>query len=283
MINRFFTVDVEDWFHSANFSKVIKMEDWEHLNPRVEDNTYALLDLLEKNQNKGTFFVLGWVAERFPQIVKRIHDAGHEVASHGTNHECLYDISPERFREDIRASKGLLEDLTGTAILGYRAPNFSITDWGIDILQEEGFLYDSSVFHTILHDRYGKLEKYHIEGDQVIYQLKEGFYELPLSSYGLFSRKLPWAGGAYFRILPYWIFRRGVNRICGSKSFFNFYTHPWEVDTEFTDDGFLSGVMKLRQVINIKKNLHKIGKFSGHFQFKSIRSFLVSENIIEVL
>ena len=151
----FMSIDVEDWFHTANFQNILTREEWEHQTTRVEHNTHKILDIFDTVGVKSTFFVLGWVAKKYPLLVPEIAKRGHEVASHGTHHELVYKMAPEDFRDDIRYSKKILEEQSGNEVLGYRASNFSITDQAIDILQEEGFRYDSSVFPTVFHDRYG--------------------------------------------------------------------------------------------------------------------------------
>ena len=151
------SVDVEDWFQVENLKPVIARSTWDSRERRVERNTMRLLEVLGENQASGTFFILGWVAERHPDLIRRIADAGHEIASHGYGHELLYNLTESEFRADVERSKKLLEDTTGQQVVGYRAPSFSITDWAVSVLQEMGFEYDSSVFPTVAHDRYGRL------------------------------------------------------------------------------------------------------------------------------
>src|SRR5262245_49134119 len=155
------SIDVEDWFHTANLSGVVPRESWTTRESRVERNTNRMLEILNVSKARATFFVLGWVAERYPQLVRAISEAGHEVASHGYGHELVHSLSPGEFRSDVVRSKKYLEDLTGTAVRGYRAPCFSITEWAIPILQRAGFDYDSSVVPTVMHDRYGRLDGMH--------------------------------------------------------------------------------------------------------------------------
>ena len=151
------SIDVEDWFQVENLKSAIGRDSWDSQVLRVEQNTDRMLELLDANHAKSTFFVLGWIAERCPHLVRRIAEAGHEVASHGYGHELIYNLTPAAFREDVLRANGLLEDITGTKVRGYRAPSFSITDWAVDILLDVGVEYDSSAFRTIAHDRYGKL------------------------------------------------------------------------------------------------------------------------------
>ena len=143
------SVDVEDWFHVDNLKQAISRDSWETRTSRVERNINLILEKLDKYNSSATFFILGWIAERFPKLVKKIHSQGHEIACHGYNHDLVYSLSPEKFREDAGKTKQLLEDIIGERIIGYRAPNFSITDWSVDILISLGFKYDSSLFLTV--------------------------------------------------------------------------------------------------------------------------------------
>jgi polysaccharide deacetylase family protein (PEP-CTERM system associated) len=224
------SIDVEDWFHVENLKGVVPRETWSERQLRVERNTDLMLGLLEQHDVSCTCFILGWVAERCPSLVERIAAAGHEVASHGHGHDLLSNLSPEEFREDVRRSKELLEDLTGQPVRGYRAPSFSIIDWAIPILRDLGFEYDSSVFPTVAHDRYGRLSGV-VTGSQVI-ELSPDFHEVCISCLPVGSRGLPWGGGGYFRLMPYPLFRRGVTRILASGEPYVFYIHPWEIDPD---------------------------------------------------
>ncbi len=227
------TIDVEDYFHVSVFDGVVPRHFWEGFESRVCANTERLLDIFEAYEVTGTFFVLGWVAERFPQLVRRIAAAGHEVASHGYGHRLVYDQTPKAFREDVRRAKALLEREAGTPVLGYRAPSYSVTPrslWALDILIEEGYRYDSSIF-PIRHDRYGiPLSPRHA---YVLERPKGSLVEAPASTARFGPLNLPIAGGGYFRILPYgwthWGISR-VNRLEGRPVIF--YLHPWEIDPD---------------------------------------------------
>jgi polysaccharide deacetylase family protein (PEP-CTERM system associated) len=224
------SIDVEDWFHVENMRPVVPRETWGQRQLRVERNTERMLELMAAapGDARCTCFVLGWVAERCPRLVERIAAAGHEIASHGHNHELLGELSLQAFRADVERSKGVLEDLTGTEVRGYRAPSFSITDEAIPILQEVGFTYDSSFFPSLAHDRYGKLAG--VTPEEPVVQIAPGFSEIAISCLTVASRGLPWGGGGYFRLLPYRVFRGGVRRILGSGLPYVFYIHPWEID-----------------------------------------------------
>ena len=245
------SIDVEDWFQVENLKAGIPRESWETQERRVERNTLRMLELMAKHKAHSTCFVLGWVAERHPNLVREIVAGGHELASHGYGHELLYNIGPDRFREDLRRSKGLLEDISGVAVRGYRAPNFSITDWAIDILADEGFTYDSSSFPTVAHDRYGRLSA--MSPGARISKLKTGFDEVCVSCWEIAGRNIPWGGGGYLRIYPYWLFNLGVKRIHKAGLPYVFYTHPWEIDP---DQPRIRGIRRsyaFRHYVNLHK------------------------------
>lgn len=222
------SIDVEDWFQVENLKAVISRDSWDERELRVERNTDRMLELMAARNIRATCFILGWVAEKCPGLIKRIAQAGHEIASHGYGHDLIYSLTPDQFRQDLRRGKGLVEDLTGARITGYRAPSFSITDWAIDTLQEEGFTYDSSAFPTVAHDRYGKLTG--MAAGVPIQEIRPGFFEVCVSVLQLGAKGIPWAGGGYFRLFPYPVFKRGVAKILRGGSPYVFYIHPWEID-----------------------------------------------------
>lgn len=228
------TVDVEDYFQVAALAETIRPEDWPRYQLRVERNTHRLLDLFDGRGVAATFFVLGWVAERCPQLVREIVARGHELASHGYSHQLVYRQTPEVFREETRRSKQILEDQAQQPVLGYRAASYSVTSeslWALDIIAEEGFLWDSSIF-PVRHDRYGipGAQRWpHRLGTPAGHEL----VEFPLTTLQLTGLTLPIAGGGYFRLYPYAFSRFGlrrVNRADGRP--FIFYLHPWEVDPD---------------------------------------------------
>ncbi len=224
------TVDVEEHFHVTAFSGSLKRDDWPRMESRVERNTRRLLDLFARRGVRVTFFVLGWVAERHPDLIRELHRAGHEIACHGLTHELVYKQTPEIFREETRRSKNLLEDLTGTKVRGYRAATYSITSsslWALDILEELGFEYDSSVF-PVRHDLYGmpgtSRKPYRVASGRLI--------EVPLTTTRILGQELPCAGGGYFRLLPYSVFRWALRRTNAEGLPAVFYLHPWEIDPD---------------------------------------------------
>lgn len=227
------TIDVEDYFQVAALAEAVRRDDWDSMEYRVEANTDRLLGLLDQYNTKATFFTLGWVAERSPELVRRIRASGHEVASHGYSHQLIYHQTPDVFREETRRSRRILEDILGEPVTGYRAASYSITArsrWALDILAEEGFTWDSSIF-PVHHDHYGMPD-----APRWPYRLKtDNGYELaefPLSTLKLPGYTLPIAGGGYFRLFPYWFSQWGLGSINRQGRPFVFYLHPWEVDPE---------------------------------------------------
>jgi polysaccharide deacetylase family protein (PEP-CTERM system associated) len=225
------TVDVEDYFQVSAFDAVVARSRWDQVESRVSANTDRLLALFADYDLTATFFVLGWIADRFPEIVSRIGGRGHEIASHGYGHELVYAQTPAAFREDVRRAKALLEDASGRAVDGYRAPSFSITKqslWALDVLIEEGYRYDASIF-PIRHDRYGIPSS--PRHPYVLVRESGSIVECPGSTARVGPLNLPIAGGGYFRLLPYAWTRWGIahlNRHEGRPAIF--YVHPWEVD-----------------------------------------------------
>ncbi len=246
------SVDVEDWFQVENLKRVIDRDSWRRQSSRVERNVDRLLELMAGHGDvRCTWFILGWVAERWPRVVSRIAEAGHEVASHGYHHDLLDDLSPELFKADVERSKSLLEDLCGAAVIGYRAPSFSIKEWALPILRDVGFEYDSSFFPTVGHDRYGRLDG--VGNGQTVAEVLPGFFEISISSMSLASVAVPWGGGGYFRVLPYPVFRAGARRILRSGRPYVFYIHPWEIDPHQPRPKGLPPVYRFRHYVGLKR------------------------------
>ncbi len=225
----YLTIDVEDYFQVAAFEDIIQPESWGSMDFRAGNNTDCLLAILEQQQVKATFFIVGWIAEKCPELVKKIAAAGHEVGCHSYWHRKIYDLSPEEFREDTKRAKDILEDIIGRKILGYRAPSYSITKkslWALDILEDLGFEYDSSIF-PIYHDNYGIPDAPRFEYKLPNHDMKE----YPISTSLVLGRKIPVAGGGYFRLFPYWFTKMALKKInVHENKPFIFYLHPWEVD-----------------------------------------------------
>ena len=268
------TFDVEDYYMVSAFSDQVPFEQWPAFESRVERNTCRILDLLAARQVTATFFVLGWIAERFPGLVKRIHAAGHEVASHGYNHRLVYRMTPAEFREDVRRSKRALEDISGSAVLGYRAASYSIVAeslWALDVLIEEGFRYDSSIF-PIHHDRYGIPGA--VRFPHVLERPSGSIFEFPPSTFRLFGQNLPIAGGGYLRLYPLAFTRAAMNSINKREGMpVILYVHPWEIDP---DQPRMQGTLaaRVRHYINISSTLPKLTAFLHEFTFSRLSLFL---------
>lgn len=228
MLANALSVDIEDWFQVGAFETVISRDDWSTLEHRVERNTDAVLELFAGGGVKATFFTLGWVAERYPALMRRIADAGHEVANHGWDHGRVFNMTPDAFRDDIRRARAALEDASGQRVTGYRAPSFSIdkrTPWAHAILAEEGYAYSSSVA-PIGHDHYGWADA----PRSAFRPLPDAdLIELPVTTANMFGRKVV-TGGGFFRLLPGAIFYRAIDELNRATQPAVFYFHPWDMD-----------------------------------------------------
>jgi polysaccharide deacetylase family protein (PEP-CTERM system associated) len=270
-----FTVDVEDYFHVAAFSAAIDRTQWDTLPRRVADNTRRLLDILDEAGMWATFFVLGWVAERHPDLVREIHRRGHEVASHGSSHKLIYEQTPQEFREETRRSKQILEDQTGTPLSGYRAASYSIVKtslWALDVIAEAGFEYDSSIVPTH-HDLYG------IPGAQALphrltTQGGATLVEFPPSTYRLLGVNVPVGGGGYFRLYPYRLTRYFLRRINRTRRApFIFYLHPWEIDPG-QPRVHASIRSRFRHYLNLDRTEVRLRQLARDFRFGTVRAVL---------
>ncbi len=249
---------------------MVAREQWAEFPSRVYQNTCRLLDLFAEVDVKATFFVLGWVAERFPDLVKEIQDAGHEIGSHSYSHQLIFDMQQEDFRTDLRRSKDILEQITGCEVTTFRAPSFSITNdskWALDILVQEGFRFDSSIFPTH-HDRYGipdaKKEIHEITTDS------GALFEFPMSVSRLMGLvNLPVSGGGYFRLYPYALSKRLLRSINRERPFM-FYLHPWEVDPDQPEITGVPYLARKRHRVNLDKTLDKLKKLLNDFEFSTM-------------
>jgi polysaccharide deacetylase family protein (PEP-CTERM system associated) len=263
MINAM-SVDVEDYFQVQAFAGVVSPAQWGGFDCRVEANVERILAQFEAAGARGTFFTLGWIAERYPAMVRRIVAGGHELASHGFGHQPVYSLSEAAFREDVTRTRGVLEEIGGVAVLGYRAPTFSMgarTPWAHRVLEEAGYRYSSSIY-PIRHDLYGDPQAprfpHRIAGT--------GLWEIPMTTVRVGGRNLPCAGGGYFRLLPYWLFRSGVQRLnAGEHKPAVFYFHPWEVDPGQPRMAGVSRLSRFRHYVNL-------GKMSGRLD-RLVRDF----------
>ncbi len=284
-ITNFLSIDVEDYFQVSAFEQVSPPASWDSRELRVERNTDKVLALLDEASVKATFFVLGWVAERCPELVKRIAAQGHEVASHGYGHQRLINQGRQEFGKDVRRSKVILEDLVSRAVLGYRAPSYSIsrqTFWAFDELHAAGYRYDSSIF-PIRHDFYGipdwpRFAGYAVktlDGDwQAAAEAGDScaaLYELPITTLQIAGKNLPIAGGGYFRLLPYGLTRRGLQRINRQdQQPFVFYLHPWEFDPDQPRMKGAGWKSRFRHYLNLHKTEARFKKLLQDFSFEPI-------------
>ena len=268
------TIDVEDYFQVSAFEGVAPRHRWDGFESRVCANTDRILALFEEYGTKATFFILGWVAERHPQLVKRIAAGGHEIASHGYAHRLVYDLTRDAFRDDVRRSKAVIEAAAGVPVLGYRAPSYSITPrslWALDVLIEEGFTYDASVY-PIHHDRYGiPLSP---RAPYVLEREAGSLVEAPGSAVRVGPLNLPVGGGGYFRLLPYQWTRWGISRINTRENRpAIFYLHPWEVDAG--QPRLRTGLLgRFRHYRNLHRTEGRLRRLLGDFEFGTLISVL---------
>jgi len=280
-IKNAFTVDVEDYFQVSAFENNVKRSDWDTLESRVSRNTDVILDLLNKNNIKGTFFVLGWVAERYRHIVEKIDDEGHEVACHGYSHQLIYKQTQKEFKEETLKAKDLLENIIQKPVYGYRAASYSITNnslWALDILADAGFQYDSSIV-PVHHDLYGIPGMPRLPHVLTAPNGKE-LIEFPPSTMSLPGMNLPVAGGGYFRLYPYWFSKAALKWINHhDKIPFIFYLHPWEIDPEQPriQSKWFS---RFRHYNNLSKCYGRLESLLQSFEFTTARDVLIDQKLI---
>ena len=283
MVTNAISIDVEDYFQVSGFEKSVSRNDWDQYPSRVVQNTRRLLAILECHEVRATFFVLGWVAEKYPFLVKEICALGHEIGSHSYWHRLIYEMTPEEFRADLRRSIDILQDISGQKVSSFRAPSFSITDrslWALDILAEEGILHDSSVFPTH-HDRYG------IPGaSPEIHQIETSstnLWEFPMSVAKWRGLSVPASGGGYFRLYPYSMTRRLISQINNTGRPLMFYLHPWEIDPQQPVVKGPSYLSRKRHRINLSKTENKLERLLADFSFAPMTDVLESqkENILK--
>ncbi len=279
MLNAF-SVDVEDYYQVGAFAKTIAPEDWPNWESRVVANTRTMLDIMQtaKTPVKGTFFVLGWIAERHPELVPEIRSHGHEIASHGFSHRLVYEMTETEFRDDVRRTKKLLEEQSGCVVLGYRAPSFSIvkrTPWAHRILVEEGYRYDSSVF-PIHHDLHGNADaprEIHTIGTEA-----GPLTEFPPAVVRRFGQNFPTGGGGYFRFFPYFVTRKMLRSINAAGKPFVFYVHPWEIDPEQPRIPGATLKSRFRHYLNLRKTGGRLARLLSDFEFAPIETVLFGDN-----
>lgn len=270
------TVDVEDYFQVSAFESVVNRGDWDRLPCRVEQNTDHILELFDGHDVKATFFMLGWVAARYPELVRRIVDAGHELASHGYFHVRVTRQLPQAFSEDVSKTRKLLEDIAGCEVQGYRAASYSIVNetlWAHDLLQEAGYRYSSSVY-PIRHDLYGIPD-----APRFAYRHKDGgLLEIPVTTVSLFNHNLPCGGGGYFRLLPYRVSRWAMKRVNGADRMpCVFYFHPWEIDPGQPRQAGISGKTRFRHYLNLGRMQARVERLLDDFSWGRMDNVFLSD------
>jgi len=259
------TIDVEDYFQVSAFAPHIPRPQWNHCECRVENNIALILKMLAQRDIKATFFTLGWIAERYPALIREIVAQGHELASHGYGHERASDQTEAAFFADIQLAKVVLEDLSGSAVNGYRAPSFSIGAgnlWAFDCLARAGYHYSSSVY-PIHHDHYGMPD-----APRFAHEVRPGLLEIPLTTFRIFNRNLPSSGGGYFRLLPYALSRWMLNRVNrGDGESGVFYFHPWELDAGQPRIAGISRKTRFRHYLNIERMPARLNQLLGDFNW----------------
>ncbi|MBU0970631.1 MAG: DUF3473 domain-containing protein [Proteobacteria bacterium] len=270
------TFDIEDWFQVENFKSHIQFSTWNSLELRVEKNTILILDLLDSFSFKprATFFVLGWVAEKCPRLVREISNRGHEVASHGYGHDLCPRLDKDLLLQDLHRSKVILEEITGKEVVGYRAPSFSVNDAVLAMIQDAGYLYDASYNSFSAHGRYGRLDLSNTPKKQGVYQLGEKFFELPVSNLRLFNHILPLGGGGYFRLLPFFIFQLGIAAVLKKENGFLFYAHPWEFDPDQPRVNLAESSLKFRHYVNLSRTKNKMEAMIARFSSMNFKTAL---------
>jgi len=271
--------DVEEHFQVSAFWSEARRQQWDRYESRVEDNTRKLVELLAQHGTKATFFVLGWVAERHPDLVKLLVGQGHEIASHGYGHELVTTQSQERFRDDVRRAKCILEDLIGSPIFGYRAPSFSITDetqWALSILVEEGYGYDSSMY-----DRFYRSENPRRKNGIVHIDTSAGrIWEISPSTLNVCGFQVPVAGGGYFRLFPYATSKTFLQRLEKQGAKLVMYLHPWEIDPEQPRmDG--PWISQIRHYLNLQKTEERLSRLLTDFRFGPMKDIVCSVSAMD--
>jgi polysaccharide deacetylase family protein (PEP-CTERM system associated) len=269
------SIDLEDWFCVQNLNAVIPHSQWEQCESRVEASTLKLLDLFDRHKVEATFFVLGWVAERYPDLVREVERRGHEISSHGYSHKLITHMEREEFRIDLDRSLEVLAKIVSQPVVGFRAPSFSVTAktlWATEILQAAGLRYDSSVFPVGFHPDYGiptaPLSPYHHEN---------GLLELPMSCAEVAGRRIPCSGGGYFRIFPYALTRMLLRNCERAGRPVMFYLHPWEVDPGQPRVAALKGQKRFRHYCNLERTMSRMETLLSEFSFGPVRRIWAAE------
>lgn len=266
------SIDLEDWFCVANLSGVISRDDWDTCELRVAESSRRILELLDRHQVHATFFVLGWVAERLPDLIREVEARGHEIASHGYSHRLLTAMTPEEFEDDLQRSLEVMQRCVSSDILGFRAPSFSVTKktwWALDVLARNGMQYDSSIHPIGMHPDYGIAT-----APLGIHELNSSLTEVPVSCAEVLGRRIPCGGGGYFRLYPYHLTRM-LLRMCNRQGRPGiFYLHPWEVDPGQPRVHGLPRFKRFRHYHNLDRTLDRFNTLLRDFKFTTIRDLL---------
>ena len=268
------SIDLEDWFCVHNLSNAIRREDWDKCELRVRESTRRLIELFDRYKTRSTFFVLGWVAERIPELIKELDDRGHEIAVHGYNHLLLTEISPEQFDEDLARGLEAIEKAgVKTRPLGFRAPSFTMVkatkEWALPILEKHQFKYDSSVFPIGFHPDYGM-----VDAPLSPYKITPTLHEFPMSCLEMFGRRFPFSGGGYFRLFPYAYTKFCMQKVNAQGRPAVFYLHPWELDPGQPKVKNLSVSQRFRHYRNIDQTEKRLERLLNDFEFTTIREVL---------
>ena len=271
------TIDVEDYFQVSALAPYIPRDQWDSRECRVERNVDRILQMLDERQTRATFFTLGWIAERYPHLVRRIVDGGHEVASHGYGHERASDLNAADFSADVGRAKKMLEDISGHEVKGYRAPSFSIGAsnlWAFDCLELAGYRYSSSIY-PIRHDHYGMPD-----APRFAHRVRSGLLELPVTTARFFNRNWPASGGGYFRLLPYplsrWLLQK-VNELDRQAAIF--YFHPWEIDTEQPRVEGIGAKTRFRHYVNISQMDGRLNQLLRDFKWGRMDQIFLNQAV----
>ena len=263
------TFDVEDWFQVENFKGSIDFSAWHSSELRVEKSTVKILDLLDEFsfKPKATFFILGWIAEKLPDLVREIHTRGHEVASHGLNHNLCTELTQSGLKQDLETSRQLLEDITGSPVQGFRAPSFAVDNSMLEMIHNAGYTYDSSYNSFSGHGRYGTLDLSEAGKKEAVWQIHNHFYEIPVSNLCIKSRIFPLGGGGYFRLFPFSVFRQGMKTVLNTSNAFVFYAHPWEFDPDQPRVTRAPKTFKFRHYVNLHRTENKLRRIIRTFPY----------------
>lgn len=274
------TIDVEDYFQVSAMAPYIRRDEWDSRECRVERNIDRILDMLAQHGTQATFFTLGWVAERYPAMVRRIVEQGHELASHGYGHQRASDLTETEFFDDVQRAKNILEDIGGQSVLGYRAPSFSIGSgnlWALDTLLKAGYRYSSSIY-PVKHDHYGMPD-----APRFVHEVRPGLLEVPPTTLRLFDRNLPSSGGGFFRLLPYSVSRwmlQQVNARDAESAIF--YFHPWEIDADQPRVAGIDAKTRFRHYVNIERNERKLDRLLSDFRWDRMDKLFLNRSPREV-